>query len=676
MGIRFKFLIMLAIIVLITALQISLTYYWTSKMAEAIFNRSNEEVTNLSTLLHQNELKNTQTSLMGDLHDLDDLMAKTAEIISIATLYYQNQSETAKKFPQASTTEQIAAFCQRVLEMNPREITGIGASFEVKGYSLEKPYYLPYAYREGDGIVFTDWQVGDGSKKIEDMTPQERDEAFADEHTVAYYATSVPIDHDRSQPLPQHVNWTPPYIDRVTEMVLISATMPLLGQKNEVIGVSFVDVSLEGLAAIITKLAQRTPNTISLAFSKTDQQILTAAGIEGLSPYSVPDSNSLIGKTIHISYLRNADFGVTLFSIFKNLKSGESAISEIVYQKKNYVLILLNVNDVLGIASIIPEEELSATILQSRASMRELELTKSQELSSIFNTTLIFSGVLLVVMLFILIGLLSLSKKLIIASGKIEKTAANIFDKAKFALETARTLTEDSNVQKEVIETTNIALENMSKHIQESMDSLRTSHGLMDRTIEEIARSRQLSNEMLANMAGITKTTKEIAKVLKTMETISFQTNLLALNASVEASRAGQAGEGFAVVASEVRNLAGMSAESSHKTDLLVKDAVQKTQIGQKSMEKLSEGFSEISKVVTENEALEDEINAAVKNESEAVDEVNAAMKNLIKTVEANDEIARKFNMNSQELSLGVDDLNKTAYSLAELVLGEQHKRS
>lgn len=59
------------------------------------------------------------------------------------------------------------------------------------------------------------------------------------------------------------------------------------------------------------------------------------------------------------------------------------------------------------------------------------------------------------------------------------------------------------------------------------------------------------------------ESSRSIAHITNTIETISSQTNILALNATIEAARAGNNGEGFFVIADEVRKLSNQTKEQT-----------------------------------------------------------------------------------------------------------------
>lgn len=67
----------------------------------------------------------------------------------------------------------------------------------------------------------------------------------------------------------------------------------------------------------------------------------------------------------------------------------------------------------------------------------------------------------------------------------------------------------------------------------------------------------QMKDRMLEGVRSLASTLDEMVLLSKEVQSIGRATHLLALNASVEATRAGEAGGGFAVVAQEVQSLAG-----------------------------------------------------------------------------------------------------------------------
>lgn len=72
-------------------------------------------------------------------------------------------------------------------------------------------------------------------------------------------------------------------------------------------------------------------------------------------------------------------------------------------------------------------------------------------------------------------------------------------------------------------------------------------------------------DELLHSVNDLSNATIELKDMATEVDLIAAHTNILAINASIEASRAGEAGRGFAVIAAEVRNLSQLSSASAKR---------------------------------------------------------------------------------------------------------------
>jgi methyl-accepting chemotaxis protein len=199
---------------------------------------------------------------------------------------------------------------------------------------------------------------------------------------------------------------------------------------------------------------------------------------------------------------------------------------------------------------------------------------------------------------------------------------------------------------------TSSTIEEFSRSIVETTanaDEVKTEIEAFNREINE---KKELIQNVTSTMSVINDSSQKINQIINVINDISFQTNLLALNAAVEAARAGEAGRGFAVVASEVRSLAQKTAEASKTIRDIVGQNVDSTHAGMELVQKTSEFFTSMFKVM---EGILDkvrEISVSSQQQTSAIEQITQTISELDEAIRRNAELSGELNDSVNQIKL------------------------
>ncbi|MCL2496654.1 MAG: methyl-accepting chemotaxis protein [Clostridiales bacterium] len=235
--------------------------------------------------------------------------------------------------------------------------------------------------------------------------------------------------------------------------------------------------------------------------------------------------------------------------------------------------------------------------------------------------------------------------------GEINASTRQVSSGSKQVADGAQSLAQGSTEQAAAIEELSSSIAEIAERIKINAETADKTAKLSSSIKESAEKGNLQMDEMISSVGEINEASKNISKIIKTIDDIAFQTNILALNAAVEAARAGQHGKGFAVVAEEVRNLASKSAEAAKDTGYMIQNSMEKAELGSRIAGETAASLNEIVTGINESSQLIAEIAIASEQQSLGIEQINIGIDQVTQVVQQNSATAQESAAASEEMS-------------------------
>jgi methyl-accepting chemotaxis protein len=200
-------------------------------------------------------------------------------------------------------------------------------------------------------------------------------------------------------------------------------------------------------------------------------------------------------------------------------------------------------------------------------------------------------------------------------------------------------------------------IEETTATINQNADNATDANKQADKSSVMAQEGGKLVSDAVVSINEINQVSKKIGEIISVINEIAFQTNLLALNAAVEAARAGEQGRGFAVVAGEVRNLAQRSGNAAKEIGDLIKNSIEKIEVGTDKANKSGEALNEIIASVKNVGNVISEIAAASVEQKQGINQINIAVTEMDTMTQQNAALVEETASASEEMANQAQEL-------------------
>ncbi len=271
----------------------------------------------------------------------------------------------------------------------------------------------------------------------------------------------------------------------------------------------------------------------------------------------------------------------------------------------------------------------------------------------------------------VVINIRAVTRAVSAAVENLSHGSVQVVSAARQVAEASQTLSQGATEQAASLQETSASTEELAAMTRRNAEAASQGAQLVATLEREAQTSTVALGEMVSSMSAVRDSSREVAKIIKTIDEIAFQTNILALNAAVEAARAGEAGMGFAVVADEVRNLAQRSAQAARDTASLIEASIGRTDAGTTQVERVSTLIATLNDGVMKVKTLVDDVDASSREQASGFEQIARAITEMERVTQTTAATAEESAAASQELNAQAES-TQHAVSLLEAIVGSQ----